>query len=885
MEVITTHDNVDFDGFASIIAASKLFPKARLAFPNSQEKSVRRYIELFGNIWPLEKVKNINIPDITKLILVDTRLPNRIGKLKDILNKKNLKIIIYDHHPEFPYDIKSFHDFSKNYGAAVTVLLEKIKSKKIIISHQEATLFCMGLYEDTGSLSYLSTTAFDIKMAAWLLEKGADLGVVSDFIKYELSAEQKSILDKLNSNLKEFNINGINIVVSYAKLKDYLGDLAVITHRFRDVNNLNVVFNLFETEDRINLLARSRTEMVDVNKILSVFGGAGHSLAAFAAVRNLSLKEVIDKLISELEKNIKPLYYAGDIMSSPVISVSPDISVYELKKMMLRFNHTGFPVEEDGKLAGMIIRQDIEKLISHKMEDEKIRNYMSTNVVTISRDTPIAEINRLLVESNIGRLPVIENGKLAGIVTRTDLIKIFHSRPLQTDKAYHMDITAEKSLFEKPLKVSEVRSLLPTINNKLPVWMKELLKDIGKQGQRFGFPVYAVGGFVRDIILGRKNYDLDIVVEGNGIEFARRLAKELNGKVVEHKKFQTAIVTLPNKIKIDIATARTEFYEHPAALPSVEKSFIKYDLYRRDFSLNSLAVNLVPENFGKLLDYFGGRTDIKRGIIRVLYNLSFVDDPTRILRAIRFEQRYNFEIDKQTEYLLKNALKLGMLDKTAPERLREELILILSEDDPLKAFIRMESLGILSWIHHDLKINRHVKRTMKEISGVLSWFRLSFLKDYVNVWIMYLLSLVDQMDIPEMESLIKKFKFSAAESNIIRQAKINLPVIYDELKLKKDMKPSAIYKSLFPLSPEALLYLMANTQNVLVKKRVALFLTNYRQEKIQVSGNDLIKLGLAPSPVFKDILDKILEKKLDGEVKSKRDEMELARKLVKREGT
>ncbi|MDD5774230.1 MAG: CBS domain-containing protein [bacterium] len=881
MEVITTHDNVDFDGLASMIAASKLFPDAKRVLPGSQEKSVRQYLTLFGKFWRLEEIKSIDISDITKLILVDTRLPGRIGKLKNIISNKKLKIIIYDHHPGFLDDIKSPQDHSKNYGATITILLEKIQSKKIIINHQEATLFCLGLYEDTGSLSYLSTTPSDIKMAAWLLEKGADLSIVSDFTKYELSAEQKSILEKLNSNLKEFDINGVQAVISFARLKGYTGDLSVITHRFRDTNNLNVVFNLFETEERIHLLARSRTELVDVNKILSAFSGAGHSSAASASVHDLSLKEVIDKLLATLKINVKPLYFARDIMSSPVISVPPDISVSELKKMMLRFNHTGFPVEEDGKLVGMIVRQDIEKLLSHKMEDEKIKNYMSTNVITISEGTPIAEINRLLAENDIGRLPVIENGKLSGIVTRTDLIKIFHYDPSQMGEAVHTGLGAEKSLFEKSMKVSELRSLLPTINNKLPLLMKELLMDIGKQGKKYGFPVYAVGGFVRDLILSRKNYDLDIVVEGNGIKFARLLAKELKGKVVEHKKFQTAIITFKNKMKIDVATARTEFYEHPAALPSVEKSFIKYDLYRRDFSLNSLAINLDPDNFAKLLDYFGGRTDIKRGIIRVLYNLSFVDDPTRILRAVRFEQRYNFKIDRQTEYLLKNALKLGMLDKTAPERLREELILILSEDDPLKAFVRMEALGILSWIHHGLKINLRVRNTMKEINEVLSWFKLSFFKDYVTVWIIYLLSLVDQLDVTEIESLIKKFKFSKVESGIIRQVKIDLPPVYDELKSEQVMSPSEIYNLLFPLSLEALLYLMAGTRNVLVKKRVAVFLTGYRNEKLQVTGKDLIRLGLKPSPLFKEVLYKIFSARLNGEVKTKKEELELAKKIIK----
>jgi tRNA nucleotidyltransferase (CCA-adding enzyme) len=220
-----------------------------------------------------------------------------------------------------------------------------------------------------------------------------------------------------------------------------------------------------------------------------------------------------------------------------------------------------------------------------------------------------------------------------------------------------------------------------------------------------GVSVYAVGGFVRDILLRVENLDVDIVVEGDGIRFAEEFEKKFHCRIRTHKKFGTAIILFPDGLKVDVATARWEVYDSPAALPTVESASIKMDLYRRDFTINTLAIQLNPSAFGEQIDFFGGVKDIKEKVIRVLHNLSFVEDPTRVFRAIRFEQRFGFQIGKHTQHLMKNALKVGFLERLSGGRVFSELILLLQEETPLPALRRMRDFHLFHFLHPTLKFD------------------------------------------------------------------------------------------------------------------------------------------------------------------------------------
>lgn len=266
--------------------------------------------------------------------------------------------------------------------------------------------------------------------------------------------------------------------------------------------------------------------------------------------------------------------------------------------------------------------------------------------------------------------------------------------------------------------VTGMKNIKDLILQKLPENITKLLISSGRCADHMGFEAFMVGGLVRDLFLDYENYDIDLVVEGDGIQFAEILAREYGAAISCYKNFGTAALTFSGGYKIDVATARTEIYEHPAALPKVRPGLIRDDMYRRDFTINTLAVSLNPGHFGKLLDFFDARKDIKRKLIRVMHDLSFVDDPTRAFRAVRFEQRFGFRIVKSTEKLIKNLIEGNFFTKLADYRICSELELILREKEPLPALKRLEELGILGHVRLRAAYNKKVKRLLNKIEDV-----------------------------------------------------------------------------------------------------------------------------------------------------------------------
>lgn len=422
----------------------------------------------------------------------------------------------------------------------------------------------------------------------------------------------------------------------------------------------------------------------------------------------------------------------------------------------------------------------------------------------------------------------------------------------------------------------------------------KLIKLIGSLADKKGVKVFCVGGFVRDILLGVKNFDVDIVLEEKGIEFAKILADKLNGALVVHRRFQTATVifnpsvfnnkTQPDKnikFKIDIATARKEYYEYPAALPKVSFSSIRQDLYRRDFSINAMAVCLNKGSFGRLTDFYNGQNDLKAKKIRTLHDLSFVEDPTRIFRAIRFEQRYNFTIEPHTENLIKKAVSLDMLGRTQKQRLRNEIILILSEPKPIKALVRMHELHKLKFIHEKLKFNNRIFKMFDSIEQSCAWFELSFIdKRPIERWLIYFAAIVDGLNLQQLKLVCEKFVFRKCDEKRIMLCKKEFNNIAGVLRYKRHIPSSAVFKYLEGLPYEVILFIMAKTASQAVKERISCFLREHNGVNLSITGKDLSALGISQGPRYKKLLDYILAQKIDGKIRTKEDELELARRSL-----
>jgi tRNA nucleotidyltransferase (CCA-adding enzyme) len=872
MKVITSHHNADFDSLSSMVAAKKLYPDAMLVFPGSQEKTLRDFlIHSTMYVYDIAKMKNINYDDVDTLILVDTRQKSRIGDLAKVVGKDNVKIHIYDHHPPSSDDIKGDLEFIRNTGATATIIIHMLREKDTPISPEEATIMMLGLYEETGSFQYPSTTTEDFDAASFLLSKGANVNLVSDMLVKELTPEQVFLLNDLISNMAVYNINGVEIVITEGTTENYVGDLAVVVHKFRDMENINVVFALFRMEDRVYIIARSRITEVDVGHILSLLGGGGHKEAASSTVKEMTIIEAREKLLGFLKHNVKPLWKARDIMFFPVKSIDAQCPIGEAKSIMVKYNINALPVLNNDQIVGVITRQIVEKAAFHKLAEIPVQEYMSTEASTVKPDESLERVKEILIGGNQRFVPVAKDGRLLGAITRTDLLRVLADEITKS-------IRGKPEFHETYQKRKNVRKLM---EERLDKKTLKKLTEIGGLADSLGYHAFLVGGFVRDLLLRIDNYDVDIVIEGDGLLFADEMAKHFGVKVRPHKEFATAKLIYPDEFKVDIATARLEYYKAPAALPVVEHSSLKLDLHRRDFTINTLAISLNKNTFGLLIDFFGAQRDIKEKTIRVLHSLSFVEDPTRVFRAIRFEHRFGFQIGKHTLNLIKNAIKMDFLSKLKGKRILTELALIMLEEAPEKVLKRLQELDLLKFISPDLTFDKEKEKLFQQMRSVLQWYELLYRGRPCNTQTFYTLGLVDRMSIEQVEDFCRRAEMTESLRRRIlentgqyRDATSKLPTaIYTG-------KKSEIYRALEPLSQETKLFIMAKTKSEEIKKAISNYVTYKDVLKPVFTGEDLKKLGMKEGPVYREILEKLKDAKIDLNLKTKEDEESFVKQYI-----
>jgi tRNA nucleotidyltransferase (CCA-adding enzyme) len=880
MHLITTHLNADFDGLASMIAVRKLYPDAVLAFPGSQERNVRDFIsQSLLYKYDFLKTKNVDLQSIETLIVVDTRSSKRLGPLAECLDNPGLKIHLYDHHPQNSGDLTGEIEKVEDFGSTTTLLITILQQKKIDITPEEATLFALGIYEDTGSLTHLTTTPADLKAAAWLVEKGAKLDQVAQFITHELTSIQISLLHELMKTAKQYTIQNIEVVVITHSLPHYMDEFALIVRRFMAMENINVLFALISMGGRIYLIARSRIADVNVGIIARDFGGGGHSTAASATMRDITLIQAQEKLIQTLHKYIHPQPIAREMMSQPAITIPPMATITEAKVILTRYNITALPVcsgisassGQSSPIQGIITRQIIEKAAHHHLEYLPVSDYMTTEVESLPLNATLADIQELIIEHHQRLIPIVEDKTIIGIITRTDLLNRLVNDPAHLPR----DLLHES---EHP-SLERERNVNTQIVECLHKDMIQLIQTIGEIADTMKYNAFAVGGFVRDLLLKKRNFDLDIVVEGDGILYAKRLAKQLGGRYRTHERFKTAVVLLPNGFKIDIATARLEYYEYPAAMPTVELSSIKLDLYRRDFTINAMAINLNPFHFGILIDFFNCQNDLKQKTIKVLHNLSFVEDPSRIFRAIRFEKRMDFLISPHTKRLIINAVNMDLFGKTDDPRFFSELKIILSEENPLPAIERLSEFKLFKFLwpdlHPHLKVDRRFIHILTQAQIAISWFQLLYLKDDCQNWMVYLLAIMGRSKLKELHSFCLRFEENPKITDYLLVQKEYADKAIHQLARGNDLANSQIFALLEELNVEGLLYLMAMARKNHTKKSISLYVTTLRQIQAELTGQDLVNLGYSPGPLFKKILVKLRDSRLDGLVSSRDEELAL----------
>ena len=880
LTIIASHINADFDALSSMLAAQKLYPDAIVVFPGSQEKNLRNFfISSMAYLFNMADIKDIDFSKIKRLIIVDTKQAGRIGKLSALLKNPEIEIHIFDHHPPMTGDIKGAYEVHRSTGANVTILIEIIKERGIDISPDEATIMCLGIYEDTGSFTFPSTTERDFMAAAFLISAGANLNTISNLIAREISPAQVTLLNEMIQAAIYYNISGIEIAVTKVTTDNYVPDFAFLVHKLLKMEDFNAIFAIGLMGSKIYIVARSKVPEVDVGAIVTPLGGGGHHYAAAATIKDKTLAQTEHQLLAILDSQIKSRRQAKDLMTSPPITTDANVSCKEASDLLTRYNINTLLVTEKPqdpnapsareKLSGFISRQIIDKALYHKLDHVPIREYMTTEWASVAPDADLLELQEKIIENKQRILPVIDKEAICGVITRTDLLNMLIQRSNHSSGA-------SPNPYEEPVH-ARTRNINRFLNERLSSRLVQILKTIGKVASEIGYDAYVAGGFVRDLFLYRSNEDLDIVIEGDGILFAKKYAGLSGARIHAYEKFGTAVIIFPDGFKIDVASARLEYYKFPAALPVVEMSSIKLDLFRRDFTINTLAVQLNPDKFGTLIDFFAAQKDIKKRVIRVLHNLSFVEDPSRVFRAIRFEQRFGFSVGKVTAGLIANAVKMNFFRRLSGRRVFAELRQVLEEENPTPAILRMQDYNLFTVIHPSMVLNNELNSLLSSVKTVLSWYDLLFFTETYMKWAVYFLALMSQFDMKTSEEICKRLELAPRYTTIFLKERLKAEKSLLWLEQNQQLSNSALYKKLYGIKTEIILYMMAVTKHKKVKQSISHFFTKLKYIEPSIRGKDLLKTGIEPGPIYSEVLRAVLDAKLNGKLKTQQDELNFVR--------
>ena len=867
MELVVGHANPDFDAYAATVAATKLFPGARGVFLGTQNANVRAFHNLHEDFLDFQDLRWLELGEVTRLIVVDTRDPGRIGELGAVALRPDVEVIVYDHHPPAEGDFTDIDDRSLDVGATTSILVHDIHRQGIALTPLEASLLLLGIHEDTGSLTYPGATAYDAEAVAYLMAAGADMEVLNQFLTRTLDPEQRRLLDELVGSLEIWDVNGQQVAVGVAHAEEYVDSASVLTHYVVEDMGYRVAIALVDMPGRLQVVARSRLHEVDVGEVMTRIGGGGHAQAASAAFRDTDLSQALVRVRDALDDVVRPPLQARDILSSPVHVVDPDETMADAGALMARWGHGGLPVVDEDRVVGLVTRKDVDKAVRHQLAHAPVKGFMARDIVTVGPDVDLYSIESLLATKGIGRLPVVEDGRLTGIVTRKDLLR-----------AEHGDEYLDRRLPRARARSTE--QFLASVTSLLPDEAADALHAVGRLAEEHGLRAHAVGGFVRDMLLGKRNLDIDIVVEGDGVAFAEAAAEALGVRVRVHRRFGTAVLVLSKEFHLDITSARTEYYTRPGALPTVERSSLRQDLFRRDFTVNAMAACINPECFGAIADPFGGFRDLERGSLRVLHSLSFIEDPTRVLRAARFELRFGFKMDTATEELARQAVDMAVIDEVSGARIREEMLDIIDEDSPSAVFERLKDLGALHTLLPDGVPADAAIETLYGAERAYRTLREQF-EQVPHRRVTLIASLVWGAGRHAADRWLRKLRFGREYTEAALVLGERGDALAKRLKDRRKMRDSRLYRLLEPVPTESLVCLWS-AGNALARERIERFITVLSRIRPAVSGQDLIALGLEPAPSFSGILAQALDARLDGKAVGREAEMANLSRLVAR---
>ncbi|HNW34216.1 MAG TPA: CBS domain-containing protein, partial [Candidatus Ozemobacteraceae bacterium] len=535
--------------------------------------------------------------------------------------------------------------------------------------------------------------------------------------------------------------------------------------------------------------------------------------------------------------------------------------------MMLRFNLMSLVVKRGDQFAGIVTRRDLDRAVQMDLWDSPIAPFVPSSPPFVTRDTPVRIVRKLMVRHDVTKLPVIEEGRIAGIIAAREVLRGLRDM---------LPPPAEYLPQVEPVPVPDRHTMETLLKRVTPIKVLHVLRKVSAAAEAHGIAAFVVGGFVRDLLLERPNLDMDVVVIGDALPFAEAVAADLKAKLIIFDRFRTARLTYED-LKVDFTSARREHYAQAGALPQVELGGIANDISRRDFSINAMALDLSGKSFLTLIDLFGGIRDLHEHRIRILHSFSFLEDPTRMFRAIRFACRFHFDLAEDTQRAFDLARQREALTTLSRKRIGAEITRCLQEESPGRVIDRLYAAKLMRVLHSDLADASVLPARFKLIPGIIR--RFAPLHMPIDGELVHWIGLLAPLSPEQADKLLVDMGTPGTRRTVIVKAIQGLNEAPPRLAHLAANDDVGLYTLLSPLPVEALVALVAFVLDKAGARQVFDYLGRLRHVRIEIGGADLIALGIPPGAHMRTLFDALLKGRLLGTITSRKDELDHAQRL------
>lgn len=848
MRAIVTHRQADFDALGALVAARLLFPDAKPVLDDGNA-AVDTYLAWHREALGLLRSRDLDWEQVDRIVYVDGQDPARAGGLPSKQGSWSWQVI--DHHPDL--GLRLGVEQIEPVGAATTLVVEQLQAHGIVPSSLEATTMALGIYADTGGLLFPSATARDAAAFSWLMSHGPNQDVLRQYARAEMPIGVRAILERLLVETRPVVVAGHAGVAAALAFDTFVTDAAVAVEHWADLTGKNLAVAALQMGHHTHLIARSGQPGLNLVRALAPLGAKGHTQACYAKLKDTDAETALANALRLLAETLPPAPTARQVMTSPVLTIGPDTTVKEAAELLRVWGHSTLPIiTADERPIGLVSRSETDKALRHGLGHAPVKAVMRA-ATAIPVTTPQGELPALLAQAERHRLLVTEDDRLIGVIAGTDLVKRLYGQQLGL-----------------PSDRPSATALADRLTKRLDPATLAVLRQAGDFAARYGVGLYWVGGSVRDLLVERDAPpDVDLVVDGDGVAFARAWAEATGFEIQVHERFGTAKLATPAG-PLDIASSRREYYPYPGAQPEVQFCPIAHDLARRDFTINALAIRLDPPQFGQLLDFFGGWQDLQEGRLRVLHPLSYLEDPSRLWRAVRFEFKLGFRLAETDEEQIRATMAAEPFERYANHRIAQEMRQLWSNDVPAwRTLARLYGLGALRPFGvRSLARLEDEFRAFDEIRALLP-------VPEADVWLGYVALLVGEQSEDDRRQLLAAMKLGAGEQERIEACwqKMHEPPPSDRV---------ALYEWGDRTSPLTLAYAAA-ISDAEGRARIVRYWQELRPIRPSLDGGALAAMGFRPGPLFGKVLTAVLRAKIAGDVTTPDEERQLAVKLAAEE--